>query len=237
MVDTDLAFRGRAGTCRGGASLERSTDGGSAWRPLEVPVSAILDLRSTESAVEIVGADTRCRVRVWTSTNRGRSWSDPAPARDTFARLPSTTRDIITPSGLVENPCPDPNVPPLTVEPISASDGALLCFGGEVLTTADAGVTWSEGAPVAGAQALSFDGPSLGWLLVRDGSRCPAYEVQVTEDGGAEWQRAGCLGTKSNANQLQLPAVSFSTPQDGMADLAGEIFVAPDGGSAWRRAL
>ncbi|MEO8107873.1 MAG: sialidase family protein [Actinomycetes bacterium] len=236
MVDADLAFRGRTGTCLGGANLERTTNGGGVWRPLEVPASAILDLRSTGGDVEVVGADERCRVRVWNSTDRGQTWSDPVPATDTFVRLPSTTRDIVTPSGLAMNPCPDRKVAPLAVESISATDGAVLCFDGEVRTTADAGVTWSEGATVAGAQALAFEGPSLGWVLVRDGGRCPVYEAQITQDGGTTWQLGGCLGIEASPDKRVLPSISFSTPQVGLADLAGETYVTPDSASTWRQA-
>ena len=64
MVDTEVAYRGSTGTCLGGASLERTTNGGKTWRPLEVPAEAILDLRTTGAdSVEVVGADERCRVR------------------------------------------------------------------------------------------------------------------------------------------------------------------------------
>ena len=35
MVDADLAYRGRTGTCLGGAALERTTNGGRSWQPLD----------------------------------------------------------------------------------------------------------------------------------------------------------------------------------------------------------
>lgn len=236
MVDADLAFRGRTGTCLGGANLERTTNGGGVWRPIDVPAAAILDLRSAGAAVEVVGADDRCRLRVWSSTDRGRTWSDPVPATDTFARLPSTTRDIITPSGVVKNPCPDRDVAPLAVEPVSVSEGVVLCFAGEVFATADGGVTWAAKTPVVGAQAVSFEGPRLGWVLVRDGARCQAYEAQITQDGGSAWQLGGCLGAEPTADRRVLPSVSFSTPEVGMADVAGETYVTRDSGNTWRLA-
>ncbi|HUV49286.1 MAG TPA: hypothetical protein VMX11_09930 [Actinomycetes bacterium] len=236
MVDANLAFRGRTGTCLGGANLERTNNGGAVWRPVEVPASAILDLRSTGGGLEVVGADGRCRLRAWTSTDRGRTWSNPARVTDAFVRLPSSTRDIATPSGLVKNPCPDRKVAPLAVESISATEGAVLCFGGDVVTTADSGVTWTAKTPVVGAQALSFEGPLLGWVLVRDGGRCPGYEAQITQDGGSAWQLGGCLGAEPIADERVLPSVSFSTPQVGMADLAGETYVTQNGGNIWRLA-
>ena len=236
MVDADLAFRGRTGTCLGGAQLERTTNGGGVWRPIDVPAAAIFDLRSTGTDVEVVGADERCRLRGWTSTDRGLTWSDPAVPSAAFLRLPSTTRGIVTPSGVVKNPCPDQGVAPLAIELISAIDGAVLCFGGEVILTADGGATWVAKTSVVGAQAFSFKGPLLGWVLVRDGGRCPGYEAQITQDGGSAWQLGGCLGAEPITDERALPSLSFSTRQVGMADLAGETFLTQDGGITWRLA-
>ncbi len=102
MVDPDVAYRGGTGTCLGGASLERTTNGGKAWRPLTVPAEAILDLRTTGTdSVEVVGADERCRVRIWASADQGETWSEPTSASGIFVRLPDTTREIATPSGVV----------------------------------------------------------------------------------------------------------------------------------------
>lgn len=236
MVDADVAYRGRTGTCLGGANLERTTNGGRVWRPIDVPAAAILDLRTAGGALEVAGADARCRVRVWTSTDRGNTWSDPALPSGDFLRLPSTARDILTPSGVVKNPCPDRNVAPLAIEPVSALDGVVLCFGGEVTSTADGGVTWVTKTPVVGAQAVAFEGPQLGWVLVRDGGRCVGMEAQITQDGGSAWQLGGCLGSEAIADERVLPSLSFSTPQVGMADLAGETYVTQDGGNTWRLA-
>jgi hypothetical protein len=237
MVNGSLAYRGRTGTCLGGADLERSTNSGRTWQSVDVPASAIVDLRATGTNVlEILGADERCRARAWTSSDRGRTWSGPTPMPATFARLPFTAAQIATPSGVVKNPCPDRKVAPLAVEDVSETDGAVLCSGGEVFTSADGGATWSPKAPVVGAQALAFEGPNLGWVLVRDGGRCPGYEAQVTQDGGGTWQLGGCLGEAPNSYERVLPALSFSTPTDGMADLDGETYVTRDGGPTWRLA-
>ncbi len=237
MVNSSLAYRGRTGTCLGGANLERSTNGGKAWKPVDVPASAIVDLRATgANSLEVFGADERCRSRLWTSADQGRTWSAPTRVPPTFLRLPFTASEIATPTGVVKNPCPDRKVAPLSVEDISDTSAAVLCVGGDVLTTADGGATWSPMTQVAGAQAIAFEGPNLGWVLVRDGGRCPGYEAQVTQDGGATWQLGGCLGDAPNNDERVLPALSFSTPTDGMADLEGETYVTRDGGPTWQLA-
>ncbi len=235
MVDTDVAYRGGTGTCLGGAALERTTNGGKSWRPLEVPAEAILDLRTTGTdSLEVVGADERCRVRIWASADQGETWSEPTSASGIFVRLPDTTRDIATPSGVAKNPCPDRDVAPLAVEEVSETEGAVLCSGGEVITTADGGLTWEPRRPVVGAQAMAFEGGNLGWVLVRDGGRCPSYEAQVTQDGGVSWNLGGCLGDTPIDDDRVLPALSFATPTDGWADLAGQSWLTPDGGQRWQ---
>ena len=235
MVDADLAYRGRTGTCLGGAALERTTNGGKAWRPLEVPAEAILDLRTIgANSVEVVGADQQCRVRMWTSADRGQTWSEPTPTTDVFVRLPDTARDIATPTGISRNPCSDRDTAPLAVEQISATEAMVLCVDGDVIATTDGGLTWVSRAAVVGAQAMAFEGPQLGWVLVRDGGRCPSYEAQVTQDGGVTWNLGGCLGETRIADDRVLPSLSFATPTDGLADLAGEPYVTPDGGQRWQ---
>lgn len=235
MVDAELAYRGRTGTCLGGATLERTTNGGNAWRPLDVPAEAILDLRAVGAgSVEVVGADERCRVQVWSSVDAGQTWSEPARASGIFVRRADTAREIETPSGVVRNPCPDRDIAPLSVEQVSETEAVLLCGGGEVVVTADSGVTWDARTPVVGAQAVAFEGPQLGWVLVRDGASCPHYEAQVTQDGGTSWNLGGCLGDVRIDDDRVLPSLSFATPTDGWADLAGRSWLSPDGGLRWR---
>ena len=170
----------------------------------------------------------------WASADQGQTWSEPTSASDIFVRLPETTRDIATPSGVVKNPCPDRDVAPLAIEEVSETEAVVLCSGGEVVTTADGGVTWQPRAPVAGAQAVAFEGANLGWVLVGDGGRCPNFEAQVTQDGGTTWNLAGCLGDTTLDDDRVLPSLSFASPTDGLADVAGQSWLTSDGGLAWQ---
>ncbi len=106
MVDSEVAYRGGTGTCLGGAPSSAPPTAVRAGSP-EVPAEAILDLRTTGTdSVEIVGADERCRVRIWASADQGETWSQPTSASGIFVRLPDTTREIATPSGLVRRTLP-----------------------------------------------------------------------------------------------------------------------------------
>lgn len=237
MVDADLAYRARTGTCSGGAALERTTDGGRSWQPLDAPAEAILDLRSgLDGSVEVVGADERCRARVWSSVDQGETWSGPTRASGIFARLPDTTAVIATPGGTTPNPCPDRAVAPVALEDISEIEAALLCPDGELVKTADGGASWVEMTAVAGAQAMAFEGPLLGVVLVGEGGGCAGYEAPITRDGGANWQLGGCLFDGLPSDESLLPSLSFATAEDGMADLDGETYVTRDGGLNWRPA-
>src|SRR5829696_9323205 len=107
MVSDTLAYRARIGTCLGGSTFERSTDGGVRWRELPTPAPAVLALTSAGGdAVDAVGADDRCKVRVWSSTDRGKSWAGPVRASATFTPVPGDPSRLSTPSGEVKNPCP-----------------------------------------------------------------------------------------------------------------------------------
>ncbi|HEX5018655.1 MAG TPA: hypothetical protein VFX15_13845, partial [Actinomycetes bacterium] len=82
MASMSVAYRGTTGTCLGGSRLERSTDGGVQWEPVDAPQSALLSLSSVGvDAVDIIGADVACSVRVWSSNDQGETWSQPVKAR------------------------------------------------------------------------------------------------------------------------------------------------------------
>jgi photosystem II stability/assembly factor-like uncharacterized protein len=207
------------------------------WRPIAVPASAILSLEATGAdGVDVLGADDRCRTVTWSSSDRGQTWSDPRRATGVFARVPDDARALATPTGIVRNPCPDRDVAPLAVEPISVNEAAVLCVGGGVVTTSDGGASFQTVTPVVGGQALAFEGPSLGWVLQRDSGRCGGYQLLQTQDGGTTWQTGGCLGAEPISDPRSLPSLDFSDPERGLADLDGEVFVTSDSGYTWRQA-
>ena len=72
LVDGRYAFRGTVGTCQGGSTLERTSDGGVSWELLESPATAMSDLDAKTSVViTIVGADESCELGSWTTLTGG----------------------------------------------------------------------------------------------------------------------------------------------------------------------
>lgn len=234
LADVDVAYRGTSGSCLGGATLERTSDGGRRWASVTVPAAGIYALAGTGGApLQLIGVDSDCTLQQWVSADGGRTWSAPAPASGVFSRLPGTTAQIATPSGVTRSPCPDRAVAQVGVEPISETAAAVLCEGGGVFLTDDGGAGWSAASAMPGAEALAFEGPDLGWVLVRAADVCPGYRLFRTIDGGESWGEGGCVGTSELPDQRSLPSLSFLDAEVGMADLGGETFVTSDAGLQW----
>lgn len=234
LADADVAYRGTSGSCLGGATLERTSDGGRRWVSVTVPAQGIYALAGTGGApLQVIGVDSDCALQQWVSADGGRTWSAPTPASGVFSRLPGTTRQIATPTGETRSPCADRAVAPVAVEPISEMAAAVLCDGGAVFVTDDGGAGWSAVSAVTGAVALAFEGPELGWVLVGAADVCPGYRLFRTIDGGDTWVTGGCVGTAELPDRRSLPSVSFLDADVGMADLGGETFVTSDAGLRW----
>jgi photosystem II stability/assembly factor-like uncharacterized protein len=236
FVTPTLAYRARTGTCLGGAELERSTDGGLNWKQVTSPAPVILSLSSSgPDELTVVGGGHQCAPRMWTSSDRGTSWSPPAPASAEFSRNPNDATQLLTPTGVVDNPCRQRSVAPVSIDGISPVDAAVLCASGDVEITQDGGATWVKQAPVVGGQAMAFQSPELGWVLQANSGTCPAYQLMQTQDAGLTWQTGGCVGTSPIADHREYPGLSFADSNNGLADLAGEVYVTKDSGLTWNQ--
>lgn len=235
LVSSTLVYRATTGSCLGGAELERSTNGGKRWTPLISPASATLSLTSTGGeTLTMVGADSTCEVKVWTSTDQGATWSAPTPASDVFVRDPDDATKLLTPAGTVKNPCPDAQESPISVDGTSPTEAAVLCATGDVVVTQDAGSTWATQSPVVGGVAMTFESASLGWALRLNSGQCPSFQLMRTQDGALTWQTGGCLGIDPEGDTAGTASVSFADPDSGIADLAGAVYATQDSGLTWQ---
>src|SRR4051812_35543859 len=229
LVDASVAYGGRAGSCFGGAAIQTTTDGGANWSAIDVPANAVLLMRSTAaSQLTVVGADGKCRIRQWTSSDSGSTWSGATNVSNVFVRDPETPRELFTPTGVTPSPCPDRDVAPIAVESISDVDGAVMCEGGVIYLSGDGGKTWDAVTPVDSAEAMAFHSPELGWVLQRDSGNCSGYQLLRTVDGGTSWNPGGCVGEQPTADQHTFPALSFADTQLGLATWDGATYATKD---------
>ncbi len=235
LVDENTAFRGTTGTCLGGSTLERTTDGAATWEPIQPPANAILQLNAVTSAVvNVVGADETCQTATWISNTAGRVWDGPGVTAGQWFRKPDTDRKLQATFGVVPSPCPDQKEAIVEIDPVSDTDAALLCPGGEVFRTSNSGTDWTPATVVDNAVALAWETPELGWVLEANTENCPAFRLLESVDGGATWQTGGCVGEAPAASPKAVqPSLSFADPLIGMASLDGAVFMTIDGGLNW----
>lgn len=233
LVDAGTAYRGTPGSCLGGATLERTVNGGRTWSQTEPPAQALLSLSAASSVVvQAVLADDSCVAAAWTTDTAGRQWSGPNPTIGRWFRLAQTSRKIASPSGSVPNPCKDPDQTVVELEGLTETSAAVLCEDGEVLTTLDGGVEWASASPVPGAVATAWVGQDLGWVLQVGGDACPGLQLLRSVDAGQNWETGGCVGGSEPPEGR--PAVDFVDPLVGMALVGEETFTTDDGGLTWQ---
>ena len=238
IVDRSTAYRGAQGTCEGGAVLERSTDGGHSWLPVALPVTNVMALDArVRSALDVVGtggsAQTApCVAQLWSSRDAAHSWSGPADPSSTWFRDPSQPAQLHTPTGDVPTPCPDPTLPAVQLVALSTTEGVLMCHGGGVYRTVDAGARWVQRAVLPGAVAMAWRGGDRGWLLDASGSGCPSLTLMRTADGGTTWRSGGCVGG-ATSKVGDGPSLAFADADVGMAMVGDRVFTTDDGGTTW----
>ena len=235
LVDERTAFRGLTGACLGGASMERTTDGGGTWDAVDLPTQSLLDIEAQSQVVlTIVGSDEDCTPGAWSSSDAGGEWNGPTPTGNAWVRIDGNTRELRAPSGEVKNPCVGPGRVVLEVEGMSETSAAVLCEEGVINRSDDAGATWVEVKSVPGAQALAWQDPQNGWVLVSGGGVCPAFQLNRTTDGGTTWSTGGCVGVEGDAGpQAARPSLAYADLLAGMAVLGEATWTTADGGNNW----
>ena len=235
LVDATTAFRGQTGACLGGATLERTTDGGRTWDPIVLPTESLLDIEAQSQVVlSIVGSDKDCTPGAWSSSDAGAEWNGPTPTGPAWVRIDGNNKELRAPSGEVKNPCFEEGLVAVEVEGMSDTSAAVLCEEGVIARTDDAGATWPKAAPVVGAEALAWQDPLNGWVLASGGGACPAFQLNRTADGGATWSPGGCVGVAGDAGpQVARPSLAYANLLAGMAVIGEATWTTADGGNTW----
>jgi photosystem II stability/assembly factor-like uncharacterized protein len=223
------AVRALAGDCdSGGAVLELSDDGGTTWREVDVPARSLLRVKAVSTTEAwVVGTDTSCRPRFIRTTDGGRTWVTKVSTAGAWHLLPTTSRRLHAPEGNVESPC-KAATPATDLAVSNNTDAAILCRGGQVHTTRDAGATWAPVASTTGATALAFPGRQVGFAATPGGAGCDGTLVLRTTDAGTTWQDRGCAEGTDGAVTL-----AFFTTTAGLMATMDEVWQTDDAGRTW----
>jgi hypothetical protein len=170
-VTATEAWRASGGSCGAAAPiLERTTDGGVSWTPVELSgnISSIAGLRATAAAVSVLaGSGPDCTLSVRTSTDEGATWTDGDPGA---AGPGISTTGVVLANGPIDSPCADP---------IDAFQGktttVIVCDGTVEWRTGTA--PWVE-VPMDGVRSVTVDGNAYTFARVGT-DRCAGVRIET----------------------------------------------------------
>ncbi|KQQ92610.1 hypothetical protein ASF62_12230 [Leifsonia sp. Leaf325] len=230
-VDGERAYRAGVGSCPGDEPVIQSTDdGGSSWSDFTVTVEpAAASVKSilpgSGDYVALVTADSAsCAPLFARSYVAGEEW-EAADEVDTTWHLSQDAASVIAPGGGASQPCDQP----VQVAATNETAAAVLCASSSIMTTTDAGGSWSEPLSVPGAAAVAPGGD--GYLVVISGQNdCNGAQVaSIPVDAGAATNPSTCVE-------------SGAAPQDNAVAQGGDaiwlwsgdaVARSTDGGLTW----
>ncbi|POH60827.1 hypothetical protein C3B61_19210 [Cryobacterium zongtaii] len=139
---------------------------------------------------------------------------------------PATSNTVHTPVGDVVAPC----VSVATLAAADNSSAAVLCIDASVVTTQDAGATWSAPAAVPGAAAIAATNEGFQVAVANPAGCVGISLVGVSQDGAVDATPRPCVDAIVGTGETAL-----SASDDGMLWLwAGDRFArSADGGATW----
>ena len=235
----DVVFRVRMGNCResGGPKLELTANGGWTFRPIRLPqvddgtgvsasspsISSIasIDIRARRRFV-VAGTDSTCRLRTYTTDDAGLTWQQH-PFRRNSWYIDAKSGVPYSPKGAAFVDCPGiADLAGFTDEKATA-----YCTDGSVYRSSDAHTWKKTGETDGNADATFFDEANSGYAVIPD-DKCKS-RVYRTRNGGASWQRRGCV-----VDDLAMPGLGGSVDRL-YAGGTGPVWVSTDGGQTWDR--
>jgi photosystem II stability/assembly factor-like uncharacterized protein len=197
-----------------GATIAKSTDGGSSWAPVTVPdgTPTLSDVACTDKEhCAAVGAGA-----ILTSADGGSSWSsanDPLSGANLLGVTCATT-DTCLAAG------------------VTADDNGL---SGAILRSTDGGGTWAT------AQIPDFAGGALGAVVCPSATTCIAVgnDILVSTDAGQTWSFRAVAGGMQSLRSIACSTAEhcvaigpnpLASKEPGLAAFAVETL---DGGATW----
>ncbi|GMA30382.1 WD40/YVTN/BNR-like repeat-containing protein [Litorihabitans aurantiacus] len=226
-VDDETAWRATLASCgQGAAIVERTLDGGASWEATELDVDSVVRLRATDaSSAFVVGAVQDCATALAATTDGGDTWNRADATLSSAWFLAPTDRTFVAgPRGDAPVPCPAEAV---DLAAVDAQRGAVLCQDGSIAVSDDGGQSWTTTVSVAGARALTQDGPS--YAVATFEGPCEALSIyDVSSAGQAQAEPFSCAPVASAAE------VAVSVTGDLMWVWSGsELAISRDGGQTW----
>lgn len=186
-LDAATAWRATAGSCnRGGATLERTSDGGQTWTKVQSPARAVARIQPLDATRAFaIGAGTDCALRQYASRDSGLTWLAPTVVSGGWARQLAEPTQVLAPQSSAAVPCSKGVV--LDLSRISATEAQALCADGSVVVTEDGGVTWADSGDAPGAVAISnlLVGNQLRTYAARIVGACKGVQLVVVAKGRA----------------------------------------------------
>ena len=227
-VDARTAWLATTGTCEEPGGLQVTSNTGASWTASEIPGAVTRIRPSTKTASFVVGGSGKgCEMRLWTTGDGGKEWSDPASADAAWARDAGNERRVIRPGGDTVAPCGRAVV--LDLASLGRFTATALCGDGKVRTTGDGGDTWPTAFSAKGSLALALLPSGRGAIAARaDG--CDGVQVTALV-GGSPADRRCVAGADATPGRV---AVAVT---DGAAWLvAGDaVYTASDPAGRWAR--
>jgi hypothetical protein len=192
--DDALAVRARSGTCTtGGATVERSGDGGRTWVNVTEQLRNLVLIRRVlvddPSTARIVGPRTDCESDVWASDDGGLTWTWNGDDSGIWFRRGEANRAVHAPVGSVQGPCAA-RATARDVTDDGQGNGIVLCSDGTVARSrGEDGATWDALGELPDAWGVSFTGDT-GYAVAK-GADC--FGAQVLSWDGARWNPLSCV--------------------------------------------
>ncbi|HET6968517.1 MAG TPA: hypothetical protein VFI44_09580 [Ornithinibacter sp.] len=228
-VDDRTAWLATTGSCAKPGTLQVTTDAGATWAASAAP-GAVTRLRPSgrSEAFAVGGTSDDCAMRLWTTSNAGEDWGDPASASAAWARDAGDSRRVIRPGENPVTPCGKAAV--LDLASLGRATASVLCGDGRVRTTTDGGDQWPTAFTAKGALAFSLLPNGRGAVAsLADG--CEGTSVITLVEGSPD-------GTTCVEGAAAAPgAVAISVTADAAWLVAGDAaFTASEVGGRWTQA-
>ncbi|EWT02863.1 hypothetical protein N865_03115 [Intrasporangium oryzae NRRL B-24470] len=234
-LDATVAWKATTGTCgSGGATLAVTKNGGARWSVVKAPTEAISRVQPLDTQrAFVVGASTACRLRQYSTTDLGSSWTGPSAVSGGWARRLDQPSTVVTPAQDAAQPCGGKAV--VDLSRTSAQQAQALCVNGDIVETGDGGQTWVSAGKASEAVALANRSASgrVTTYVARVVPSCDGVQIARVADGKDPVQLA-CVATTVPATPGR---IAISTPDEGGWLVVGdETFTGTRDLKAWTKA-